>query len=352
MIFSVGTAGGSSLDATLDPETKAFLQSCRIPYEVSRADQSQHGIPKCIQTESLGRDDVLTSERDGSSGSLLPAMSIEVPLTSDSTFFKMLTVDVAGLQALRSKEEAELNNAITMLGQEISRAVEPSKQRGKTDLQPWREIFRLYIESNIFFSTNELDNFTRSSTVAQKQLQAYITTLKDLGFAKKLKRTGSLLALERFVNINLVLLRNLKFQELNITAMSKILKSSVTSRTFIKCPLLTQLTEFDKRTALGARQAFPIVSSEDSFSSSALAKAVCSEISEKVVAIIPQLNDYLCPVCFSVAWKPIRLKCNHIFCVRCMLVMQRARNGHCPLCRECVIMQADSGILIQLSHCA
>jgi len=63
------------------------------------------------------------------------------------------------------------------------------------------------------------------------------------------------------------------------------------------------------------------------------------------MSVVPQLNDYLCPVCFSISFKPIRLRCQHVFCIRCLVVMQRAKEDHCPLCRGAVIMQADSSNL-------
>jgi E3 ubiquitin-protein ligase BAH len=81
-----------------------------------------------------------------------------------------------------------------------------------------------------------------------------------------------------------------------------------------------------------------------------MAKAVCAEISNEVVKLVPQLDDYLCPVCFSITYKPIRLNCGHIFCIRCMIQMQKARAKYCPLCRNDVIMDADSGIFILATH--
>jgi E3 ubiquitin-protein ligase BAH len=77
--------------------------------------------------------------------------------------------------------------------------------------------------------------------------------------------------------------------------------------------------------------------------SETLAKAVCSEVSKEIVKIVPQLDDYLCPVCFNISYKPVRLTCGHVFCIRCMIRMQRAQNKFCPLCRNDVIMHADSG---------
>ncbi|KAF9582386.1 hypothetical protein BGW38_000277 [Lunasporangiospora selenospora] len=48
----------------------------------------------------------------------------------------------------------------------------------------------------------------------------------------------------------------------------------------------------------------------------------------------------------SVAWKPIRLTCNHVFCVRCLIKAQRKRMRNCPICRETnTVLNADAGNL-------
>lgn len=39
-------------------------------------------------------------------------------------------------------------------------------------------------------------------------------------------------------------------------------------------------------------------------------------IGEIVLPIIPHIDDYECVICTSIAFKPIRLRCGHIFCVR------------------------------------
>ena len=105
---------------------------------------------------------------------------------------------------------------------------------------------------------------------------------------------------------------------------------------------LREAIEFDKRTALGVQQTFADLEVTEAFLSQTMAKSMCFKISDELISVIPQLNDYLCPVCFNISFKPIRLNCGHVFCIRCMIVMQRAREDHCPLCRGSVIMQADS----------
>lgn len=101
--------------------------------------------------------------------------------------------------------------------------------------------------------------------------------------------------------------------------------------------------ELDKRTSLGARDMILPRLDVEVFSPQTMAKYMCAQLSNEVLAIVPQLNDYLCPVCFSISYKPIRLRCRHVFCIRCMVVMQRSKQTHCPLCRGDVVMQADSG---------
>ena len=101
--------------------------------------------------------------------------------------------------------------------------------------------------------------------------------------------------------------------------------------------------EFDKRTSLGAKAKFPKLIQSEPFMSENMAKAVCAQVSTEVVKIVPQVDDYLCPVCLSIAYKPIRLTCGHVYCIRCMIRMQQSKAKHCPLCRNDVIMDADSG---------
>ena len=57
--------------------------------------------------------------------------------------------------------------------------------------------------------------------------------------------------------------------------------------------------------------------------------------------ILPSLDDYACLICTSIAFKPIRLNCGHLFCVRCLVKMQKQGKDECPLCRSKVVLLAD-----------
>ena len=39
-------------------------------------------------------------------------------------------------------------------------------------------------------------------------------------------------------------------------------------------------------------------------------------IGDVVLPIVPHIDDYSCVICTSIAFKPIRLSCGHLFCVR------------------------------------
>jgi len=83
-----------------------------------------------------------------------------------------------------------------------------------------------------------------------------------------------------------------------------------------------------------------------------LAKAIYFQVSQDILTSVPLLDDYLCPICFNIVWRPVKLRCQHVFCIRCLIVMQRDRNDHCPLCREKVVMEANKGEQLQSRKCS
>lgn len=130
--------------------------------------------------------------------------------------------------------------------------------------------------------------------------------------------------------MNFHLLKMLQFQTINTEALRKILK------------------KFDKQTSLGIQEIYPkLVSSDHIFvSGKSLAHSVCYIMQTSVLQLIPQLDDYSCPICTNIAYKPIRLSCGHLFCVRCLVKMKERDRNDCPFCRrKDAILDADSGNL-------
>ncbi len=99
--------------------------------------------------------------------------------------------------------------------------------------------------------------------------------------------------------------------------------------------------EFDKKTSLGIKQSFPVAVHSDTFMTEHVSKGVCAQLSQQVVSLVPQPDDYLCPVCFGICWVPVRLRCEHLFCIRCVMKMQSENKSRCPLCRADSVLAAD-----------
>ncbi|CAL8577899.1 hypothetical protein XPA_003710 [Xanthoria parietina] len=332
LVFLVRVQDGDLVDATLSPKTKETLQRLVAPSSTLGRTiapvELQPQSPEDSQswhcsTNSPGPVRLSSTGTPGDS----QFVRIEVPLRNNDEFFHILQHGLSGLNALHGQEKTALSQEIGDLGKVVSRLARPVKGMQRTDLYAWRAIFNLYLESNVFFSTNENESFGRSPAQAQRQLQVFSTRLDNLQKSNTILLKDSKAALQRFLLVNASLLRILKFQQLNMRAAGKILK------------------KFDKRTSLGAPNSFTAFLGDEALSPQTMAKLMCAQLSNEIVAIVPQLSDYTCPVCFSISYKPIRLRCGHVFCIRCMIVMQRSEQSHCPLCRGDVVMQADSANL-------
>jgi E3 ubiquitin-protein ligase BAH len=92
---------------------------------------------------------------------------------------------------------------------------------------------------------------------------------------------------------------------------------------------------------LGAKDSFS-TALPDTLISNDFSKALAAQVATDIVSVVPQLNDYLCPICFNIAYRPVRLRCGHLFCIRCIVMLQRQQRDMCALCRKPVVMDADS----------
>ncbi|PGH30529.1 hypothetical protein GX50_06709 [[Emmonsia] crescens] len=335
LTFVIDPTDGSPIDAFISPQTLEFLQQLnKIPLPIPAATlarlDSELGSFTDDGSLAVISDGELSVDERGESSKLddraETAHSIEIPLSADSEFFQILNKELSGLDELQEREQIVLSGRVKDLRQQIVKVSKPQFRRSQSALYTWREIFRLYIDMQVFFCTDERGSGQRDSQTASWQLEKFQATLKQDRNVKKLGKEGRA-ALETFLCINSVLLQNLKFQEINRTALTKILK------------------KFDKRTALRAGTIFPKLMAAETFLAETMAKAVCYTISEEVLTVIPQLDDYLCPICFNISFKPVRLRCNHVFCIRCLVIMQRAKQNKCALCRESVVMEATGANL-------
>ncbi|OCK84381.1 RING-14 protein-like protein [Lepidopterella palustris CBS 459.81] len=328
LLFIVDDATGEPLSASLAPETKAKLHQLAVlkglsdirVSEVSNLDDiaAKPNTSNSSKTFSIDDSSTISSERETGSRSI---RMIEVPLTSDTEFFETLSNELSGIASLQAREEKKLHQMVSELSKTITKLTEPDRSSNRKDIEKWRAVFQAYVEANIFFATGELDHGAHDVAKAEANLLKFSQVIAEKGLATDFKNKEGLSALTQFININREMLQMLRFQEINYTAMVKILK------------------KFDKRTALGVRAEFPKRFEFPMFSENT-AKSVCTQLSKDILSTVPQLDDYLCPLCFEIKWRPVKLRCSHIFCIRCLIRMQKDEQDHCPLCRSKVVMEA------------
>ena len=246
---------------------------------------------------------------------------VMIPLRSDAKFFSVLQSDVSELDSLQEEERQSMHAKIRDLGTEISALARPRRgfvRLSKSDLYRWREIFELYLAAEVFFSTSEASGGPRDSETAQKQLIWFQEEVNKRQLPQHFKIEASAVAYSQFLALNATLLHNLRFQELNQTAVTKIIKSRWMTDSLEKSPslpafpplifvpfpsvfpspsILNLPSEFDKRTSLGVKAAFPKVMYSAQFISESISKDICAQLSREVVSIVPQIVDYTCTVC-------------------------------------------------------
>ncbi|KAK5995806.1 putative RING finger protein C6B12.07c [Cladobotryum mycophilum] len=326
LTVNIHLQNGVAIDASLAPTSRLFLE--KIAAELSRERTVIRSEPQIeftgVQQSKVNNTECDSDQHDTGKTSLNQDAYeiIEVPLVFDGEFFHILQSDVNNLDALQAEEQKNMTSEILELGREVSRVSRPSRF-SKSDLTRWRRIFEVYLDAEIFFATHERDHGARNSQKALKQLQWFQTNIEKQQLASGFKLQESQIAFSRFLQLNLTLLKCLQFQELNKLAITKILK------------------KFDKRTSLGISNAFPAAVNSERLLTNHVAKDICAHMSQELVSVIPQLNDYLCPICYSVAYRPVRLDCQHVFCIRCVIKIQRRKEKHCPMCRAEVIMNAS-----------
>ncbi|KAI8370410.1 SPX domain-containing protein [Radiomyces spectabilis] len=288
-------------------EKRAVEASVDIPSDLM---ESTSAGPSLVIDASSDSDTIASTDETVSVAPEIRSLVIE--LEHDDEFFHMLMTELQEAAKLQSATSQQFERDVIDFE---TRMVTLAKPDQRDDMYTWREIFCIYIDAQIFQGQVEADRTMRSVEKSKAQLQWFMNQMQGKNLTSKLKSKPSQSAFQQFLALNTELITMKHYQILNRTAMTKILK------------------KHDKRSGLTASTTFPSFVRADKFFSPAMARMLCATIIEKVTAIIPQPDDYSCPICMAVAWRPIRLACNHVFCVRCLIKAQRKHMDSCPLCR-------------------
>ncbi|KAL1688212.1 SPX domain-containing protein [Schizophyllum commune] len=318
------------------------------------------------------------STADHASPDSIADEEIIIPLPSDEAFFALLFTALQSLSTHLESLKADFAHSLRDLARSISDTARPvsstnpkftphssaehpgvlhvSAAKNASDLYTWRSIFQLYVEAEIFESQGERNRGERDIQKAEERLKLFADQIAKQGLAdpSKLKLTQSREALQRFLELNAVILNVKKLQYANAEALRKILKKHA-KRTALpldnrelasqKFGLILASAPADTDGGHGAlmrqNQAAIIDLLQSNPSANSLAHLLVQSMTETLLPIIPHLEDYSCLICTDVAFKPIRLACGHLFCVRCLVKMQKRGKGQCPMCRANVVLQAD-----------
>ncbi|KAH7095307.1 RING-14 protein-like protein [Paraphoma chrysanthemicola] len=323
LLFYVDETTGEVHSAKLDEETKQKLQMLAVETGISDLRVFEDTASSLKSSESANLPSPTDSVQPNISKHRPGYRTVEIPLTSDTEFFTRLSSEVSGLEKLQEREEKRMHTRIEDLGKQIAKMTDPDKRSNRKTLAAWRQVFQLYVEEGIFFGNTETDHRSHDSDKAMQRLAEFSNKVAQAGIVERLRKKDNLQALNMFMHINREILQGLRFGEINHSAMVKILK------------------KFDKRTALGVKQTFPRQVEYPEFSEH-LAKAVCAEVNTQILSNIPQIDDYSCPMCMEIKWRPVKLRCDHVFCIRCLIVMQNNKQHNCPFCREPTVFDANS----------
>ncbi len=331
---------------------------------------------------------------------------IVIPLSADAEFLDSLTGALANLSEVQQTQKEAFVADVENLSSAIARAASPFASQN--DLYTWREIFSLWMELEIFESARERDRGELSVDESETRLTRFAEELAKRGWTTETEQdvaarhsadkkggrrllrrkhanapnsgssTGlndpsSVAALKDFMRINVALLDVKKFQRINVEAARKILKkhdkrTALTASDDLRSFIARGDALWGTREAATADivfQAKPVSgrgtalvpathpslaallpSSTTGMLSESLPHILLSLMATTLLPILPSIEEYECAICYSVAWRPIRLDCSHLFCIRCLVKLQKQGASDCPLCRaKGVVATADKSEL-------
>ncbi|KAG1720102.1 SPX domain-containing protein [Suillus lakei] len=281
-----------------------------------------------------------------------------IPLRSDIAFFQLLNAALASLAKQLNTVHGGFTSTLQSLAHAISATARPTSSSAprsfstysmavnnaatvrprsgsrKTDLYSWREIFQMYVEGEIFESVGERTRGERSVEETETRMKRFEECMQEK--RSNLKLAGSKDALDVFMRMNFFILDLKRFQFANAEATRKILKKH-TKRTAL--PLPSYLLSLWNGPLPASPP--PVELALLPQPPASLPRLLVQAIGEILLPIVPHVDDYSCLICTSLAFKPIRLGCGHLFCVRCLVKLQKLGKANCPICRAPTVLKAD-----------
>ena len=224
-------------------------------------DLSLNANPETVSHDHLRTESDWTSTSEVTKPANSPTRERDfiIPLTSDVEFFNLLTTALNSLSAFHASQQESFRQAVESLCGMISSSIQPGNsssiqvmptpltttltsnnhpssssslavspkghktKASKKDLYTWREIFTIWIESEIFESNSERTRGERTVEQASARLTTFANEVvkRGLGDRRTMKGKKVRSAWEEFLRLNVLLLDLKRFQVANIIAARK-----------------------------------------------------------------------------------------------------------------------------------
>jgi len=256
------------------------------------------GIIDCTQEENNDLSDEAAAANT--------MKSLKVLLEADAQFLNELAASLSHLSAFQEEYKKIFETKINIMANILSEVSSPNMK----DTYRWREILAIYCDSMIW----KYKGKDRTPEEVVEQLKLFEEKTRKISKKFKTKKSESLL--KEFIQLNFDIVNIKRFYELNQTAVYKILK------------------KHDKRTHLLASEGFPKFARDEAFFKDNIVRSLVFQISSRLLTVIPNPEEYFCPICREISYKPVRLDCGHLYCLRCLIKAKRLNIRDCPICRE------------------
>jgi len=213
----------------------------------------------------------------------------------------------------------------------------------------WRKLLDLYVDAEVFDSIAERNRGERSLEDAGVRMAKFLERVeKDGVLGGKSKKAH--LEVETFFRLNNIILDLKKLNYASSEATRKILKKHAKRTALPFPPSLPReivsavgVVNAEMPTGTGPQSTGQMSQALSPLPHhcGSLPQLLVQAIGERILPIIPHIDDYSCIICTGIAFKPIRLSCGHLFCVRCLVKMQKQGKQNCPMCRSPCVLAAD-----------
>jgi len=288
---------------SLGPEWQKSL----IPYK---------SLKKAIKHDELDMDaisrwDPLLSTAWSYRLDILSNLYIEIQTNHPSfeqNFYPVLCQSLITLRIFLDEAFEDTTNRLESLQNRLYSSANPFEK----DFLIWKKFFSIYKDFKVWELNDASQALKIPFSTLEAQFTAFINLLQKKKLSNRLATSESKETLLLFLEANKQLLSLLRFCELNRIAASKIMKK-------FKKATQKQLCLENAQSNISPLYNYP---------------KITLTLWWNLLHTLPDIEDYLCAICFDILWYPTRLSCGHYFCNYCCVRAQLRGKVHCPVCRS------------------